>query len=718
MKGLKSFIAAATILLAAGCAEDLDQAQDFVGSSVTFTASIDEALTKTVMDYDRKLSMWSGNEYISILNGQENYTFKASVPEPASETKFALADEKTYSASDVVAMYPCSGDYALDKDNMTVSGVVVLANQYPVAGTYDALSSVMVAYTTNEELNFKNAVSLIRFKVKDTGIWNVTFKASAGEKMSGAYSLRWNDGEPEFVPVEGENKQQDYVSLGNGAEGESTFAVGEYYYIAVVPGTYSQGFTVIMNNVEARVTGESKELKRNTVYDLGELVLPTPEAWGICGTMTDWGNGDDPIADLALLPEGDWLVYKGLAISFIDRFQFRADNEWGRQYGYNGLAKSGETYEFAEEDRSDIYVWEPGVYDVYLATDFTSFKIDKVGDLEGKPAARNWGVAGDMTGWGVGDEPMADIAMTAEGSLYVAKDVTIYAGKGFKFRLDNSWDVNLGRVPAAEGQTLSPVASRYPYELAVGGGDIIISESGVYDIYLSAYEDGFRVIRTGDAAPEPEPEPEPENMTVYFRPSTSWTEGSVTLVAWVWATGSEGAWYGMTDSDSDGIYEVTFPGNLDNIIFTSMNGAADWANKVYKTDDLKVPVDDKNAYVVYDCTWKTLAEAKAFEEPEQPQGPTHCRLIVRVTKSIDWYDKYIYSWTNGTMTGNWPGTKMLWLKEDGNYYVYYHDFSASLNGKEIDYIINGGNGSGQTKDLKVTLDGEETTVTIETSHKK
>jgi hypothetical protein len=97
---------------------------------------------------------------------------------------------------------------------------------------------------------------------------------------------------------------------------------------------------------------------------------------------------------------------------------------------------------------------------------------------------------------------------------------------------------------------------------------------------------------------------------------------------------------------------------------------------------------------------------------------TACRLVIKVNKAIDWYDKYIYSWTNGTMTGNWPGTKMLWLKEDGNYYVYYHDFSASLNGKEIDYIINGGNGSGQTKDLKVTLDGEETTVTIETSHKK
>jgi hypothetical protein len=39
-----------------------------------------------------------------------------------------------------------------------------------------------------------------------------------------------------------------------------------------------------------------------------------------------------------------------------------------------------------------------------------------------------------------------------------------------------------------------------------------------------------------------------------------------------------------------------------------------------------------------------------------------------------------------------------------------------LDGKELNYIING-NGAGQTKDLKVTINGE-TTVTVEASDKK
>ena len=88
-----------------------------------------------------------------------------------------------------------------------------------------------------------------------------------------------------------------------------------------------------------------------------------------------------------------------------------------------------------------------------------------------------------------------------------------------------------------------------------------------------------------------------------------------------------------------------------------------------------------------------------------------------MNKAIDWYYKYIYAWLPGEtmLCGAWPGTKTEWDKEDGDYYVYYHIFDASLNGTTINYIINGNNGS-QTKDLTVTLDGAETTVIIESTN--
>ena len=117
----------------------------------------------------------------------------------------------------------------------------------------------------------------------------------------------------------------------------------------------------------------------------------------------------------------------------------------------------------------------------------------------------------------------------------------------------------------------------------------------------------------------------------------------------------------------------------------------------------------------------TPGEGEGEEEEEEvvPETPvlTSCKLIIRVNKAIDWYYKYIYAWLPGEtmLCGAWPGTKTEWDKEDGDYYVYYHIFDASLNGTTINYIINGNNGS-QTKDLTVTLDGAETTVIIESTN--
>lgn len=98
---------------------------------------------------------------------------------------------------------------------------------------------------------------------------------------------------------------------------------------------------------------------------------------------------------------------------------------------------------------------------------------------------------------------------------------------------------------------------------------------------------------------------------------------------------------------------------------------------------------------------------------------TACKLTIKVNKAVTWYDKYIYAWdASSTLTAAWPGTKAEWDKEDGDYYVYYHNFDASLNGTTINYIINGGNNQPQTNDLTVTLSGAETVVVIEATDVK
>lgn len=119
----------------------------------------------------------------------------------------------------------------------------------------------------------------------------------------------------------------------------------------------------------------------------------------------------------------------------------------------------------------------------------------------------------------------------------------------------------------------------------------------------------------------------------------------------------------------------------------------------------------------YKAVFTKVGDLPAEVLPEEPETPAETlKFIAKVNKAIDWYDKYFYAWADGVSFPGWPGTKMDFQGEEGNYYVYYTMIPASLDGKELNYIING-NGAGQTKDLKVTINGE-TTVTVEASDKK
>lgn len=151
----------------------------------------------------------------------------------------------------------------------------------------------------------------------------------------------------------------------------------------------------------------------------------------------------------------------------------------------------------------------------------------------------------------------------------------------------------------------------------------------------------------------------------------------------------------------------------DNVTFSS--GKVSTASVILTAESIYTSFTPEISDWVADNELNFSQDDVEIEIPEEEQI---CRLTVKVNKAITWYDKYIYSWdaVETMLSGEWPGTKMSWDKEDGDYYVYYYDFPYSLNGTEINYIINGD--GEQTNDLKVTLNGAQTTVTIEATDKK
>ena len=110
----------------------------------------------------------------------------------------------------------------------------------------------------------------------------------------------------------------------------------------------------------------------------------------------------------------------------------------------------------------------------------------------GDPYARyteksEWGLVGSFNGWG--NDP--DVEMWTNGTLHVAKGVTLAAGDEVKFRKNSSWDENFGY---AEG--MSSYILGEDFAVGQGGGNIVIAADGRYDLILDPVAGTAKIINS------------------------------------------------------------------------------------------------------------------------------------------------------------------------------------------------------------------------------
>ena len=89
-----------------------------------------------------------------------------------------------------------------------------------------------------------------------------------------------------------------------------------------------------------------------------------------------------------------------------------------------------------------------------------------------------------------------DFPMDTEGYWEVARDVTIAAGEQFKFRQNRKWDSNLGYGEYSDTEAnLAQLNTKL--SLSSGAGNIKLSTSGQYDIYLSVENKIAYILKAG-----------------------------------------------------------------------------------------------------------------------------------------------------------------------------------------------------------------------------
>ena len=205
---------------------------------------------------------------------------------------------------------------------------------------------------------------------------------------------------------------------------------------------------------------------------------PVLLGWGLVGEYNSWGAE----ADVMLASDGTFLVAKGVALS--GQVKFRKDSDWATNFGAPGETEPVEitvNTELALVANGKNFTIAEGTYDVYLDEVNAKAWFINDGSYPGggaAPEASEWGVVGDVNGWGASP----DIVMykTATEGLFVAYGAQITAG-GIKIRANNEWNdaKNYGLATAGS------VENDHAYDLICGSGSQNMTiAAGTYDIWF------------------------------------------------------------------------------------------------------------------------------------------------------------------------------------------------------------------------------------------
>ena len=247
--------------------------------------------------------------------------------------------------------------------------------------------------------------------------------------------------------------------------------------------------------------------------------------WGICGAIdgNSWGASKDPV----LAQEGEWFVAKGITFTELN-FKVRGNNTWADDMKWGRAAEDQACelnkaiavstcteYKAANEgagDNPNVYIEAPaGTYDIYFSPEKKEVWVMtqgyKPGDETPEPEV-TYTVTGTIKGtdadkkanyWKPSNEPGL---MALEGDYYVAKNVEFDydyrfnddgSGEDFvKFKIceTGTWNA-YGQAEEAINKPNAEIA------VHMGGADIYLDKSGVYDVYFDKTNGKVWVMEAG-----------------------------------------------------------------------------------------------------------------------------------------------------------------------------------------------------------------------------
>ena len=351
----------------------------------------------------------------------------------------------------------------------------------PILGSYTADDDNIVVNYTPGVLGYNESIAPYH---------SLAIVTIADEQVSKVLTTKAGDG---TLTVTTENLSKALITLGH--------KEGDKLYVELV--------------VRASLQDPTKDNGRNGYIDSEgrvklndfEIFLPTGDPyaryteksdWSVIGSITEWSD------DIEMVTNGTWHVAKSLKLSKGDEVKFRKDASWDVNLGY---AEGVETYELGTEfavaqDGANIVILEDGTYDLLVNPGDGVAKVTTAQGPVDDPYASYtevsaWSLIGSFNSWN------DDYTMYTNGTLHVAKSVTLEEGAEVKFRKDADWTVNFGYGDGVESYEIGT-----EFSLGQDGPNIVILEDGKYDLILDPENATAKIIASvavdgGGDTPEP-----------------------------------------------------------------------------------------------------------------------------------------------------------------------------------------------------------------------
>ncbi len=310
---IKSIILyAVAVLFASGCSVSKGFEEESQVSFIAYTEVAPESkVALGTSSSSKPQTFWENSDVISVYTDggvapdgykRTAFPFSTALETPASIARFIYTGNDFVNGNNYLAVYPHKSDARVVKlateanegEAYRFANFTIPTDQTLVAGSFDKNALLMVAYANElQDLHFKNAVALIKFKVADENVTSGQIY-SAGSALSGTYICKAleDDMQPK-LDTYGSGDKNSYVNFA--LADETPLTPGVEYYVAVRPddgtnGNYldqDNGFGIKLNGVTVKEYPSVKSFKRNTIYDLGTLSVPAVTTLTVSFDFTD-----------------------------------------------------------------------------------------------------------------------------------------------------------------------------------------------------------------------------------------------------------------------------------------------------------------------------------------------------------------------------------------------------------------------------------------------